>query len=200
MPKIKTKQSRRFGQNLRETEDKYFQRKSYPPGQHGKRRRRISEYGKQLMEKQKLKIMYGVREKQFRNYFKTASASNEPTNQELLSLLERRLDNVVYRLGLAVTRAQARQFTSHGHFSVNGRRVTTPSYRVGVGDTIAVRENSQNKKMFNELDVRIKNYEPPVWLSLDKKTRTGTVQRMPGADVLEETPVELAQIVEFYSR
>src|SRR3990167_1291854 len=138
MARIKTKYSRRFGQNLKETEDKYFHRKPYPPGQHGKSRRRISEYGKQLAEKQKIKIIYGVREGQFRNYFEKASVSGKKTGQELVALLERRLDNVVYRLGFATTLAQARQMVSHGHFSVNGRKVTIPSYQVHEGDEVMI--------------------------------------------------------------
>ena len=200
MPRIKTKQSRRFGQNLRETEDKYFHRKPYAPGQHGKRKRRLSEYGKQLAEKQKLKIIYGVRESQFRNYFEKASTSGRRTGQELVSLLERRLDNVVYRLGLATTRAQARQIVGHGHFKVNGRKVTIPSYQVHEGDEVQLKESSKESPMFKDLDIRIKKYEPPVWLTLDKETRKGTVLRMPGEEALKDVPVEVAQIVEFYSR
>ncbi len=200
MPRIKTKYSRRFGQNLRETEDKYFHRKPYPPGQHGKRRRRVSEYGKQLMEKQKLKIIYGVRERQFRNYFEKASAGGGRTGEELVTLLERRLDNVIYRLGLATTRAQGRQMVSHGHIAVNGRKVTIPSFQVSGGDEVSVKERSKDKGMFKDVDVRIKKYEPPVWLQLDKEAKKAVVMRLPGEDVARDLPVEIPQIVEFYSR
>jgi small subunit ribosomal protein S4 len=199
MPRITTKHSRRFGLNLREREDKAFQRKPYPPGHHGKRRKRISEYGKQLMEKQKLKIIYGVREQQFRNYFSKASRAGGRTAQELISLLEQRLDNAVYRLGWATTRAQARQMVSHGHITINGRRVTIPSYQLKVGDALAIRAGSREKGMFSDIDIRLKKFEPPSWLELDKKNLTARATRTPdGAAV--DVPVELAQIVEFYSR
>lgn len=200
MPKIRTKHSRRFGQNLKETEDKYFHRKPYPPGQHGKSRRRVSEYGKQLSEKQKLKVIYGLRERQFRNYFDKAALSGQKTGQELMSLLERRLDNVIYRLGIATTRAQARQIVSHGHVTVNGRKVTVPSFQVSISDEIALKDRSKGKGMFKELEVRTKKYEPPVWLSLDKSSFKASVSRLPDADSTMDVPVEIAQIVEFYSR
>jgi len=200
MPKIQTKHSRRFGQNLRETEDKYFHRKPYPPGQHGKNKKRVSEYGKQLSEKQKIKVIYGVRERQFRNYFDRAALSGQKTGEELMSLLERRLDNVIYRLGLATTRAQARQIVSHGHITVNGRKVTVPSFQVSISDEISLKERSKSKGMFKELDLRIKKYEPPVWLTLDKSSYKATVKRLPDTHATLDIPVEIAQIVEFYSR
>jgi len=199
--RVTCKTCRRLGQSVCGRENCALKRKPYPPGVHGKkRRRRISEYGKQLAEKQKLKFIYGLREKQFRNYFAKASKTRGLTGEMLLGLLERRLDNVVFRLGFASNRRQARQLVSHGHISVNDRRVTIPSFAVSPGDVIAIRERSRDKKVFEDLVVRTKNFEPPKWLELAKDTLTGTVKALPAGELLEGVPVEVAQIVEFYSR
>lgn len=160
----------------------------------------MSEYGRQLLEKQKLKLLYGVQEKQFRNYFQKASAKQEITGPTLLALLEQRLDNVVYRLGFATTRRQARQLVSHGHISVSGRKVNIPSYQVRAGEIIALREGSREIKVFDELPLRLKKYEPPAWLELDKEKIEGKVIARPSEEILQDIPVEVAQIVEFYSR
>lgn len=199
--RITCKTCRRLGQSVCGRENCALKRKPYPPGVHGKgRRRRISEYGKQLAEKQKLKFIYGLREKQFRNYFAKAAKTRGLTGEMLVALLERRLDNVVFRLGFAATRRQARQLVSHGHISVNGRRTTIPSFQVKPGDTIAIREVSRDKKVFGDLAVTIKKHNPPAWLELNKDTFTSTVMSLPAGDELQGVPVEIAQIVEFYSR
>lgn len=199
--KITCKTCRRLGQSVCGRENCALKRKPYPPGVHRKsRRQRISEYGKQLAEKQKLKFIYGLRERQFRNYFTKAAKTRGLTGEMLLELLERRLDNVVFRLGFASNRRQARQLVSHGHILVNNRRVTIPSFDVSAGDIIAIREASRNKKVFDDLAVTIKKHQPPGWLELNKDTLTGTVKLLPSGELAAGAPVEIAQIVEFYSR
>jgi small subunit ribosomal protein S4 len=118
----------------------------------------------------------------------------------LLQLLESRLDNVVYRLGFARTRSQARQMVGHGHFLINGRKTTVPSFLVRLGDSVSIRPQSRARKVFEDLPVTLKKYEPPAWISLDKETFTGTVRALPTTELTTEVPVELAQIVEYYSR
>ncbi len=199
MKQLTCKKCRRLGQSVCGRSNCALRRKPYPPGVHGKSRSRISEYGRQLIEKQKLKLLYGVQEKQFSNYFERASRKRELTGPTLVSMLEKRLDNVVYRLGFSTSRRQARQLVSHGHFTVNGRRVTIPSYSVEVGDRIAIREGSKGIKVFGELALRLKKYEPPAWLRLDKDSFEGEIVGEPAAEALD-VPVELGQIVEFYSR
>lgn len=198
--KITCKKCRRLGQSVCGRENCAIKRKPYPPGVHGKRRSRMSEYGRQFIEKQKLKLLYGVRENQFRNYFQKASAKQELTGPTLLALLEQRLDNVVYRLGFASTRRQARQMVSHGHFSVNGRKVTIPSYQVHLGDMIGLRQRNREVKLFDDLQIKLKKYEPPAWLELDKEKLEGKIAGIPSKEALIDVPVEVAQIVEFYSR
>ena len=200
MYKITCKKCRRLGQTVCGRDNCAIKRKQSPPGQKGKRFRRVSEYGRQLAEKQKLKIIYGLREKQFRNYFKRSDKSHNPTGQILLSLLERRLDNVVYRLGLASTRSQAKQFVGHGHFTVNGRRVTIPSYAVKVGDIVEIRKGSEQKKIFEDHELKLKKYIPPTWIELDKEALKAKIVALPSEDKLADVPVDLAQIVEYYSR
>lgn len=172
------------------------------PGQHGakkKRGRGGSEYGTQLREKQKVKQTYGIREKQFRKYFDAAAESKGRTSGVLTQLLETRLDNVVFRLGFAGSRSQARQAVGHGHFAVNGRRVDIPSYQVKAGDVITIREGSAGKKIFNELRTIIKQYNAPEWLSVDKEALKGEVKRVPTEEE-SEMPFNLQLIIEFYSR
>lgn len=200
MRSITCKKCRRLGQSVCGRENCAIKRKPYPPGIQPKRRTRVSEYGRQLLEKQKLKLLYGVQEKQFRNYFQKASAKRELTGPTLLVLLEQRLDNVIYRLGFGTTRRQARQLVSHGHFTVNDRKVTIPSYQVRPGDIIIPRQGSREIKIFDDLQLRLKKYEPPSWLKLDKEKLEGRVVAMPGGEALQDIPVEIAQIVEFYSR
>lgn len=198
----KIKHARRFGQAIFGTakEAKILQRRGYPPGQHGPTSRsRTSEYGLQLKEKQKAKIMYGLLERQFRKYYEEAFRREGDTGQTLLQYLERRLDNTVYRLGLGTTRSQARQLVNHGHVLVNDRKVDIPSYRVKVGDTISVRPQSKQKKYFETVMKSLENYEVPVWLELDKSELRGKVLALPEGDQLERN-IAPQLIVEFYSR
>ena len=158
--------------------------------------RKVSEYGTQLKEKQKAKFIYGVLEKQFRGYYDKAKKMQGVTGENLLGLLERRLDNVVYRLGLANTRRQARQLVRHGHFTVNGKRVDIPSALVNAGDVIAVAEKSQSNAFFKELK---ESSNAPAWLQADQANLTGTVTRFPNRDEID-VPVNEQAIVELYSK
>lgn len=170
------------------------------PGMHGAKRRRAgSEYGTQLREKQKVKQSYGIRERQFRKYFDAAAKSKGRTSGILTQLLETRLDNVIFRLGFAGSRSQARQAVGHGHFAVNGRRVDIPSYQVKAGDVITIREGSAGKKIFTDLRAAIKKYEAPEWLSVDKEAVKGEVKRIPNEEDAD-MPFNLQLIIEFYSR
>ncbi len=177
-------------------------RRPYPPGEAGRRnvmRRKVSDYGIQLREKQKARRMYGVLERQFRRYFKEASRRKGLTGGTLLALLESRLDNVVYRLGFADSRAQARQLVRHGHFAVNGRKTDIPSFQVSLNDLISVREGSRTKTYFRERAQILGSASPPTWLSLDASNLGGTVTSAP---VRDEIGVLLNEqlIVEYYSR
>lgn len=167
-----------------------------------KRQRKLSEYGKQLEEKQKVKEIYGMRERQFRKFFQAATRSKLATGDALLSSLERRLDNVVYRLKLAVTRSQARQNIVHGHILVNGSKVYSPSFLVSVSDEISISANVEKSPVFVEqvIDKRMNSsVKVPDWLELDKKSRKGHVLRLPvRADI--QTPIEEHLIVELYSK
>jgi small subunit ribosomal protein S4 len=173
-------------------------KRTYAPGQHGQgRRSKISDYGQQLREKQKARRIYGVLERQFRGYFRQAARSKGVTGERLLQILELRLDNVVYRLGFADSRSQARQLVNHGHFAVNGRRVDIPSYLVREGDEIAVRESSRNSAYFKDLELGDRTV--PEWLRLDAANYAGHVVRLPErADI--DIPVAEHLIVEKYSR
>ncbi len=174
------------------------QKKPYPPGaqgkSRGKRRRTVSEYGKQLLSKQKAKRIYGVKEKQFSNYFK-----NSPTGELAIQKLEMRLDNVTFRLGLANTRAMARQLVSHGHITVNGKKTSIPSYQTRVSQTIGLKKKSKVSPVFKDLSEVLKKYEPPSWLTLDVQNLEGKLVSLPS---IEETGVasEVTLIGEFYSR
>lgn len=167
-----------------------------------KRSRKLSGYGRQLQEKQKVKSMYGMLEKQFKRFFKMATKSQEATGDRLLSLLERRLDNTVFRLKLATTRRQARQIIVHGHVLVNGKKVYSPSFLVDVNDEISLAPNVIDKQAFVEqvIDKRLNiGIKVPEWLELDKKSRSGRVLRLPvRADI--QTPIEEHLIVELYSK
>ena len=165
----------------------------------GQRRAKKSEYATQLTEKQKVKFVYGIQEKQFRNYYEKASRMTGNTGEELLSLVERRLDNVVYRLGFAATRRQARQLVSHAHFTVNGNRVNIPSYLVKEGDVVAVCEKSVSNNFFKALKEADTFVAAPKWLDRDKNTLTGKIIAMPTkADIDFDIAVHL--IVELYSK
>lgn len=167
-----------------------------------KRQKKISEYGKQLLEKQKVKEMYGMREKQFRRFFALATRQQGAPGENLLSLLERRLDNVLYRLKMAVTRAQARQIIVHGHVCVNGKRVFSPSLLVSQGDVISFKENVVKKTQFVEqaIDKRLNiGIKVPEWLELNKKDRKGQILRRPVRTDIQ-VPIEEHLIVELYSK
>jgi small subunit ribosomal protein S4 len=175
-----------------------FERRSYAPGQHGQRGTgKVKEYGVQLREKQKMRRIYGVQEKQFRRYLDAAMRKRGVTGETLLQLLEVRLDNVVYRLGFAVSRAQARELVSHGHFTVNERKVNTASYQVRPGDVIGTVEKSANlAPIVSALGA---NSGIPVWMELNVEKRLGKILRIPTRGEID-TQVEETLIVEFYSR
>lgn len=181
-----------------------FERRSYPPGQHGKdaqfRRGRGSDYATQLREKQKARRIYGVLERQFRRYFRDALRRPGLTGWNLLSILESRLDNVIFRMGWADSRNHARLLVQHGHFTVNGRRTTIPSLLVRPGDVIAVREGSQNRRYFKEIRAYMEDRPPaPEWLEVDSAALKGTVTRMPERRDID-FPLNEQLIVEYYSR
>jgi small subunit ribosomal protein S4 len=176
-----------------------FERNQYPPGQHGQARLRVSEYGTQLREKQKVKRVYGVMERQFRRYFSEAERMRGVTGQNLLGLLESRLDNIVYRGGFAGTRAEARQLVRHGHITVNGRRADVPSQQVGVGDVVAVREKSRQSQRLVDTLERSLHRAAMTWLEVDK---AAFAVKMLGVPVRSEItlPIQENLIVELYSR
>ena len=172
-------------------------RRNYAPGQHGQKRAKLSEYGTQLREKQKTKAYYGVGEKQFRKYFEMASNKKGVTGENLLQILESRLDNVVYRLGFGTSRAQARQLVNHGQFEVNGQKVDIPSYLVKAGDVITVREN---KKDNVTIKANVENARPvPAWLELNNETLSGKVVRLASREDVD-IAIEEHLIVELYSK
>ncbi|CAK7040272.1 MAG: 30S ribosomal protein S4 [Eubacterium sp.] len=176
-----------------------FERRPTPPGQHGKRRTKLSEYGLQLREKQKVKRIYGVLEKQFAHYFDLAEKQKGITGSNLLEILETRLDNVVYRLGLATSRKEARQLVQHAHFLVNGKKVNVPSYLIKEGDTIEVKAKSKKSPKFKEILEATENRAVAPWLSADLDTLSGKVI---GRPTKEDIDVEIAEhlIVELYSK
>lgn len=174
-------------------------RRTYAPGQHGQGRKKVSEYGLQLREKQKTRRMYGILEGQFRRYFDKAERQQGVTGENLLRLLERRLDNIIYRLGLGASRNEARQLVRHGHFTVNGRKVNIPSFLVKVGDVIAVREKSKQSPRIKELIERAADRTPPAWLEYDADPAIGRVVALPTRDQID-APVQETLIVELYSR
>ena len=176
-----------------------FERRPSPPGQHAVRRRKVGEYGLQLREKQKVRRVYGILERQFRNYYRTASTHSGVTGEALLRTLELRLDNVTYRMGFATSRAQARQLVGHGHFAVNGRPTNIPSFQLKPGDKIEVREGRRAREPFTLAKESLKNHQAPEWLSIDAATLSGTVADFPRRD---QMPLDLNEqlVVEYYSR
>mgnify|MGYP001829032331 CR=1 FL=1 len=176
-----------------------FERRGYAPGQHGRRRSKIQGYGIQLREKQKVKRTYGVLERQFRNYFARAAKSKGITGTMLLQMLERRLDNVVYRLGFASSRSMARQLVSHGHIQVNGRKVTVGSALVRPGSVIALREKSRKNEQVKICLDTAKGRGVPSWLELDADQFQGTVKQLPTREDIA-MPVQEQLIVELYSK
>ena len=174
-----------------------FDKRPVVPGQHGTAKKKFSEYGMQLREKQKVRRAYGLLEKQFRIYYEKAVNSKENTGWAMLKMLELRLDNVVYRLGIGSSRTEARQIVNHGHITVNGKKVNIPSYQVKVGDVIAVKENKQNLEMFSSL--KEAKINTPKWLEFNTKTLTGKVLALPERDDID-LGIQEHLIVEFYSR
>jgi len=176
-----------------------FERRPSPPGQHAVRRRKVGEYGLQLREKQKVRRVYGVLERQFRNYYRVASTQSGVTGEALLRSLELRLDNVVFRMGFASSRAQARQLVGHGHFAVNGTPTNIPSFKVRPGDTIEVRESRRSREPFKTAKETLKNHQAPDWLSIDAAKLSGNVADVPRRD---QMPLDLNEqlVVEYYSR
>lgn len=205
MAKTKTakgKLVRKFGENIfgNPKFDNLLNRKPYQPGQHGQaRRRKLSNYGIQLAEKQKIKFMYGLLEKQFRNLFEKADRMAGETGTNMMQLLERRLDNVVFRIGFAPSRPAARQLVSHGHFLVNGKKVNIPSFLVKPGDVIEVRDKSKKMDLILEAMRRIKGDIELGWLELDKAKMRGTFTAVPDRDEMNLT-VNEQLVVELYSK
>ena len=175
--------------------------KNFPPGQHGQRRtRRPSEFGLQLREKQKVRRFYGVMEGQFRKHFREAERRGGVTGDNLLQILESRLDNVVYRMGFADSRKQARQLVRHGHFTVNGRKTNIPSFLVKATDVVAVRPESRKREYFNEFGDVLASRRAPEWLSVDATNLSGRILNLPARDQIEIPTFNEALIVEHYSR
>jgi small subunit ribosomal protein S4 len=176
-----------------------IERRAYAPGQHGRRRSKVLGYGLQLREKQKVKRIYGVLENQFRRYFESAERQRGITGEMLLQLLERRLDNVIYRLGLATSRPQARQLVRHGHFLVNGKKVDIPSFAVREGDVVGVREKSRQAAAVLHAMEEVKGRGIPEWLGLQADQMTGRVLSLPSRAQIN-LPVQEQLIVELYSK
>jgi small subunit ribosomal protein S4 len=200
------RQCRREGEKLFLKGDRCYsekcavERKNYAPGAHGQgRRQKVSEYGLQLREKQKTRRTYGILEKQFHNYFDKADRQAGITGENLLIILERRLDNVVYRLGFAASRKEARQLVNHGHFIINGKKASIASLLVRVGDVIQVKETSKSIAKFQEIKEQAAYKTPPEWLSVDVENLTGQVLAYPLREQID-TPVNEQLIVELYSR
>ncbi|KNF08046.1 30S ribosomal protein S4 A [Gottschalkia purinilytica] len=195
---------RREGQKLYLKGDKCYTdkcpvaRRTYAPGQHGQSRKKLSDYGTQLREKQKVRRYYGVLEAPMRKYFKMADKAQGITGENLLKILELRLDNVVYRLGLAASRAEARQLVIHGHFTVNGKKVDIPSYLMNVGDVIEVKEKSKNSPKFKEIQ---ENHQgnTPSWLQVDAEKLSGKIVAEPSREDVD-LPIQEHLIVELYSK
>ncbi len=176
-----------------------FERRPSPPGQHGVRRRKMGDFGIQLREKQKVRRVYSVLERQFHNYFVEAEHQDGVTGENLLRFLETRLDNAVFRLGFAASRAQARQLVTHGHFAVNGVPTNIPSYVVKPGDRIEVREGRRERDPFKNAKETLRSHQAPEWLSLEPARLAGTVVSLPRRD---QMPLDLNEqlVVEYYSR
>jgi small subunit ribosomal protein S4 len=176
-----------------------FERRPTPPGQHGVRRRKVGDYGLQLREKQKVRRTYSVLERQFKNYFDAADARPGMTGENLLRMLELRLDNAVYRMGFAPSRAAARQLVTHGHFTVNGRPTNIPSYQLKAGDRVEVRESHREREPFKVAKETLRSHQTPEWLSIDAAKLSGAVLDQPRRD---QMPLDLNEqlVVEYYSR
>ena len=196
-PKIRL--SRKFGEALTPKAEKYLAKRNYRPGQHGQNPQRVSEFGMQLREKQKAKAIYGIMERQFRRYYEKASKKVGVTGDALMSMLEMRLDNVVFRLGFAQTRPQARQLVTHAFFDVNGKKVNIPSYALKVGDEIKVRDIKKDSQYMKNLSQNLANAKTPEWLSLSAGSLSGKVLSAPNRDQIDSR-INTQLIVEHYSR
>ena len=174
-----------------------FERRQTLPGQHGAARKRVTEYGLQLREKQKVKRAYGILEKQFRKYYEEAERMKGITGENMLSLIERRLDNVVYRMGIGASRSECRQIVNHGHITVNGKRVNIPSFLVKVGDVIAIKENKRDLEMFKEL--KGMKIIMPKWLEFDSEKLEGKILALPTREDIDLN-IKEHLIIELYSR
>jgi small subunit ribosomal protein S4 len=182
------------------TEKCAFERRGYVPGQHGQARRpKLVGYGVQLREKQKMKRVYGLLERQFRNYFEKAEQAKGPTGENLIVMLERRLDNAIYRMGLASSRAQARQLVSHGHVLINGRKVNVPSYLINVGEEIALKDRMKQNAMVLEAR-QIAQAQPPSWLEIDREDCKARVISLPKREEVVTPAFSEQLIVELYSK
>ncbi|MDO8743028.1 MAG: 30S ribosomal protein S4 [Candidatus Azambacteria bacterium] len=202
----KEKLSRRIGENLGLKAERSFSpksaflRKPYKPGAHGKSRKRaLSEFGAQLLEKQKLRFTYGITEKQLRKYFQEAKKTKGVTGDLLLSTLEKRLDNVIFKSGFAPSRTMARQRVSHSHFLVNGKKINIPSYSARVGDVIVIKPRSRAKAIFFDLANKLKKYETPIWLAIDKKNLEIKIKSKPSVEDLPKN-FNTNAIIAYYSR
>lgn len=198
----RTRKSRRLGQLLDDNKSKYYDRRPYPPGEHGRRRSRRSsdsDYLHQLREKQKIRQIYGVLERQFRRYYQEAARRRGITGDNLLQILECRLDNVVYRAGLARTRPQARQLVNHGHFRVNGRKVDIPSYQVRAGDAVTVKPKSRDAIVIRHAADTAGDRRVPEWLEVSLDERRAVVLDLPSRAQID-TAVREQLAVELYSR
>src|SRR5512136_2833033 len=176
-----------------------IKRRNYPPGQHGQARTKVTDYGVQLREKQKVRRIYGILEMQFRSYFERADRMKGVTGENLLFLLERRLDNIVYRLGFASSRIEARQLIRHGHFTLNGRKVNIPSIQGKVGDIVELREKSRKVVSINESLEAVVRRGVPQWLELDKDACKGVIKSLPVREDIT-MPIQEQLIVELYSK
>ena len=177
-----------------------LEKKNYAPGQHGQQqRRKLSNYGVQLREKQKLRRIYGLNEQQFLNYFTKAASQKGATGENFLVLLERRLDNVIFRLGLASSRSAARQIVRHGHVTVDGQKVDIPSYQVRVGQVVSLKDKSKTKQYFVDMAENAKNKTAPKWLEADYEKVGGKVVSLPAREDID-TQVDELLVVEFYSK
>jgi small subunit ribosomal protein S4 len=176
-----------------------IKRRNYPPGQHGQGRAKVSAYGVQLREKQKVRRIYGILEKQFRSYFEKADRMKGVTGENLLFLMERRLDNIIYRLGFASSRTEARQLIRHGHFALNGRKVTIPSIQAKAGDVVELRQKSQKVASINESLEGVVRRGIPQWLELEKDACRGMVKSLPVREDIT-MPIQEQLIVELYSK
>lgn len=195
----KHKLCRLYGEKLCDSPKCPITRRNYPAGQHGANRKhaKLSGYGKQLREKQKAKRLYGLLERQFSNYVEEAAKKTGDTSKILLTYLESRLDNVVYRSGIGASRAAARQMVTHGHITVNGKKLDIPSYRVKVGDVVAIKDSAKKSKLFESVGEKMGKAELPAWLGAEPKMASAKVLNAP---TLENPQFNAKSIIEFYSR